>query len=75
MKDIHIGNIIRQQVKMQGISVTELARLLQIQRPNLYRILRNKHINTALLCRICEMLHYDFFALYSQALQPETEEK
>lgn len=75
MKDIHIGNTIRQQLQAQGIPVAELARLLQIQRPNLYRILRNRHINTALLCRICEVLHYDFFALYSQALQPETEEK
>lgn len=69
MVEIHIGKVIRQQMKVQKITPTKMAQLLNLQRPNLYRILRGSAMNTAMLFRFSEVLQYDFFAVYSASLK------
>lgn len=71
MTTIHIGKIIRQQMKKEKVSPQDMAKRLNIQRPNLYRILRGSTMNTALLYQFSVELRYDFFSLYSAALKPE----
>ena len=39
-----------------------------------YRIFNNYSIDTSLLQRICEILHRDFFKLYSNALESDEAE-
>ena len=71
MDEIHIGNLIRQQMKIKKITPTMMAQQLNLQRPNFYRILRGSTMNTALLFQISKLLHYDFFAVYSASLKSE----
>lgn len=65
---IHIGHIIRDELREQGRSVTWLARQLNLHRRACYRIFDCYSIDTQLLFRISELLGRDFFAEYSQRL-------
>lgn len=65
---IHIGQLIRTQLKSQNHTVAWLADKLLIQRPNCYRILRAESIDTDRLLLISQILHHDFFAEYSKCL-------
>lgn len=66
---IHIGELIRAELVRQSKTVTWLADQLAIHRPNCYRILRAKSIDTDLLLRISRMLKHDFFTEYSKRLK------
>ena len=61
----HIGNLIKQELKRQGRSITWLARQIHCSRENLYKIFRKHWINTDMLLRISDALNYDFFKLLS----------
>lgn len=71
MTTIHIGNIIRQRMAKKKVTSTEMARRLNIHRPNFYRILRGATMNTALLYQISLELKFDFFSVYSESLRSE----
>ena len=60
-KDLHIGNMIRQVLKKQGRSITWFANELHCCRTNVYLIFDKQHVDTALLLRISQILHYNFF--------------
>ena len=53
----------------QERSVSWFAQKLCCERTNVYSIFKRKSIDTALLIRICQILHYDFFAVYSLKLE------
>ena len=59
--EIHIGNMIHQVLKKQGRSVTWFANELHCCRTNVYLIFNKQHIDTSLLLRISQILHYNFF--------------
>lgn len=65
---IHIGGLIRTELTRQDKTVVWLADQLAIHRPNCYRILRGKSIDTDLLMRISNAMRHDFFAEYSKKL-------
>lgn len=65
---IHIGHLIRQQLKEQGRSVTWFAQRLNYDRSNAYKIFSKPHIDTDLLLTISKVLNYDFFNNYSEQL-------
>lgn len=65
----HIGSIIRAELSRQGRSVAWLAKQLNIQRPNCYRILRAGSIHTDMLMSISITLNHDFFAVFSEKLE------
>ncbi|WP_367183861.1 hypothetical protein, partial [uncultured Bacteroides sp.] len=66
---IHIGQLIESELHRQERSVSWFAQKLCCERTNVYSIFKRKSIDTALLIRICQILHYDFFAVYSLKLE------
>lgn len=66
---IHVGGLIRSKLTRQNKTVVWLADQLTICRPNCYRILRAKSIDTDLLMRISKVMKHDFFAEYSKQLK------
>jgi transcriptional regulator with XRE-family HTH domain len=57
---IHIGSVIQSIFKQSGLTVSQFARLLQIQRTRIYYIFNSKTLDIDLLCKISDALHYDF---------------
>jgi len=58
--EIHIGKKIQFVFNQSGLSVSQFARMLGVQRTRIYTILESKTIDTDLLCKISDVLHYDF---------------
>jgi len=58
--DIHIGKRIKYVFSQSGLTVSQFARLLGVQRTRIYHIFESKTIDTDLLCKISDVLHYDF---------------
>ena len=65
---IHIGHLIREELRTQGRTVTWLSQQLNIHRRACYRIFDSYSIDTQLLLRISELLGKDFFTEYSTIL-------
>ncbi|MDR1161970.1 MAG: hypothetical protein LBK45_06485 [Tannerellaceae bacterium] len=64
-KQAHIGKIISEKLKEKGIKVKEFAALICCERANAYKILKRKSLDTDLLCKISDVIDYDFFAEFS----------
>ncbi|MBQ1208910.1 MAG: XRE family transcriptional regulator [Bacteroidales bacterium] len=69
---VHIGSLIKQELERQERTPAWLARKISCQRPNMYYIFSQAHINTELLLRISRALHCDFFAYYTDELHSES---
>jgi len=67
--DIHIGRKIHFVFKQSGLSVSQFARLLEIQRTRIYNIFDSKTLDIDLICRISDVLHYDFISEYKDEQQ------
>jgi hypothetical protein len=67
--EIHIGNLIRSKLKENGQTVSWLAKQVYCNRSSLYRIFKQTSIDTGLLMRISNALHYNFFDLLSSGCQ------
>ncbi len=65
---LHIGNLIKTELKNQGRSITWLSAQIGYSRVHIYKILHNEWIYTDLLLKICIVLQYDFFKHYSNYL-------
>ena len=63
MMKIHIGEMIRRELKAQGRTMTWFANAIHSDRSNAYSI------DLALLNKICQLLHHDFFRDCSDALR------
>jgi len=59
-KEIHIGKKIQFVFNQSGLTVSQFARMLGVQRTRIYSIFESKTIDTDLLCSISDVLHYDF---------------
>ncbi len=64
-KEIHIGQLIKKEVARQERSATWLARKLHCSRQNVYHLFNCQWINTEILSRLCDILNYNFFKVYS----------
>ena len=69
MMKIHIGNMIRKELKAQGRTMTWFANAIHSDRSNAYKMLKRDSIDLALLNKICQLLHHDFFRDCSDALR------
>jgi len=58
--EIHIGQKIQFVFNQSGLSVSQFARMVGVQRTRIYNIFESKTIDTDLLCKISDVLHYDF---------------
>ena len=65
MEEIHIGNAIADELRKQRLSKSDFAHLMGIQQQNVNRILENKSISTDKLQKISDVLHYNFFTLFT----------
>lgn len=64
---IHIGNLIRDELRRQGRTNQWLADQLSVERSTVQRLFNKPSIDTHLLLRISKILNKDLFAYYSQA--------
>jgi plasmid maintenance system antidote protein VapI len=65
--NIHIGSKIESVFKQSGLTVSQFARLLEIQRTRIYSIFDSKTLDIDLISKISDVLHYDFISeLYLQ---------
>ena len=60
--EIHIGNKIQLVFNQSGLTVSQFARMLDTYRTNIYGIFESKTIDITLLCKISDVLHYDFIS-------------
>jgi len=60
MKDIYIGQIIKQKVLESSISIQEFADMINCDRTTVYDIFKRKSIDTERLIRISHALNFDF---------------
>ena len=67
MESLHIGNMIRAELKAQGRTVTWFAKAIHTTRTNVYKILDKESIDLKLLIRISKLLHHDFLLDCSKA--------
>ncbi|MFN5736191.1 MAG: helix-turn-helix domain-containing protein, partial [Flavobacteriales bacterium] len=63
MSSIHIGQLIKEQVKRKRIRVSQLSDKLNVSEPNVYKIYLRSSVDTALLEKISIALDYNFFDL------------
>lgn len=64
---IHIGNLIRDELRRSGHTNQWLADQLSVERSTVQRLFNKPSIDTHLLLRISKILNKDLFAYYSQA--------
>lgn len=62
---IHIGKLIKAEVELQERTPTWLAKKINCDRTNVYRIFERESIDTALLSRISTALNRNFFEEFS----------
>lgn len=60
MKNIHIGNAIRQKVEESGLTVSQFASKINRTRTTVYDIFSRKSIDIDLLLCISEVLNFNF---------------
>ena len=63
---MHLGNMIREEMKRQGRTTVWLARELSCDRTNIYRIYEKPSIDISLLMRISHILHVNYFEILSK---------
>ena len=66
-----IGQIIQEHVEAEKMEVTAFAKAIHKERSNAYDIFKRESIDTELLKKIGQVLHYDFF---QDLLEPETKQ-
>ena len=64
MQSIHIGNIIKEELRKQERTISWFARKLYCDRSNVYDIFKRESVDTELLLRISLILKRNFFLLY-----------
>jgi len=72
---VHIGQLIRQELKEQGRSVTWLAKNLNCSRSNVYVIFDKPTLDTSVLMQISKLLGVDFFRYYTKEFVRQMSEK
>ena len=68
---MHIGQHIKEVMRQQGTTATQLADDICCTRPHVHRIFRKDNLDIALLERISKALRHDFFRDLSDELQQE----
>ena len=67
---IHIGSLIKSEVKHRGITFTEFARRIGTQKQNVERkVFSQQGLDTGLLIQISEVLDFDFFKYFQKRVE------
>ena len=70
---VHIGSVIRDELRRQGFTNQWLADRINIDRRTLQRLYNKPTIDTQQLLRISVVLRKDFFKCYSEAFLSMTD--
>lgn len=70
-KKIHIGKIIRAQLKADKRSISWLAREIGCTRNNIYKIFNKPSLDSDLILSISKAMGFNFFKYYSVEIQAE----
>ena len=71
---IHLGNMIKRELKAQGRSVSWLARTIHMERSSIYKIFERNSLDVGLLIRISIVMDHDFFADISKKMRDHYED-
>jgi len=71
---LHVGKLIRKELRKQRRSQTWLADEICCTRPNIYKIMEREYIDTDMLWRISRALRHNFFSDISQSYDSEYRE-
>lgn len=66
---IHIGRLIRQELRNQGYTVTWLTKELNCSRSNVYKLFEKPTLDSSVLMQLSRLLNVDFFRYYSDELE------
>ena len=66
---IHLGNMIKRELKAQGRSVSWLARTINMERSSIYKIFDRNSLDVGLLIRISIVMDHDFFLDVSKKMR------
>lgn len=67
--NIHIGDLIKSQLKQKRRSVRWFAEQMNSDRSNMYKLLSRAHLSTDFIIRASKILDHDFFKDVSDRLQ------
>jgi len=62
---VHIGKEIEEKYHKSGMKLSEFAKRINTSARNVYSIFNRAEIKTDQLVKICEVLEFDFFSLYT----------
>ncbi len=60
MKDVHIGNMIKEELNYQGRTVNWFAKGIYCEKSNVYKMFKRKSIDLEQLMKISEVLDHNF---------------
>jgi hypothetical protein len=60
MKDVHVGNMIREELEQQGRTVIWFAKQIYCEKSNVYKMFKRKSIDLIQLMRVSEVLQHNF---------------
>ena len=68
-EELHIGQIIREELRRQGKTNKWFAQELNLNPRTINKLFQKQYIDTAQLLQISEVLKVDFFKYYSEKLK------
>ena len=74
MRYVHIGEQVRKRAKELRIGPTELGRLINTSKQNVYGIYRRRSVDTELLHKLSKALQFDFFQYFATDKQKLAQE-
>lgn len=74
LKTIHLGTMIKRELKAQGRSVVWLARTINMERSSIYKIFERNSLDVILLVRISLVMKHDFFKDISTKIRENYDE-
>ena len=60
MKDVHVGEMIKLELRKQGRTVNWLASQIYCEKSNIYKLFRRKSIDLEQLMKVSEVLGHNF---------------
>ena len=74
LKTVHLGTMVKMELKAQGRSVVWLAHTINMERSSIYKIFDRNSIDVGLLVRISLVMNHDFFLDVSTLIRENYDE-
>ena len=74
LKTIHLGNMVKRELKAQGRTVVWLARTIKMERSSIYKMFERNTLDVGLLIRISLVMDHDFFQDISNKIRDNHDE-